>query len=873
MKRCGFMGAVLSGAVLVTGLTGCVAIRDILVTGSDEIEPLVANHPESFYRRDGLRGMPVIDYEAMPVVNVRDLGALGDGRQPVNDIFTRAVRQLAARGGGVVYIPEGEYVFEPCVPPQRKYWSMNPVFDEMGAEAPHDIHFVGEGEKTVIRFSLPVDAVERWGEKIVYGWRLGNSRNVSVRDLSFTWFPYFDQRWGHGKAGYSLAFGGAKDVQVVNVRCDQGAIAICFWAQSEDAWVVDCDVRNTSADAVKFDDNIRATAAYNYIENPNDDSFSIIHMAPRPARSEDNQLLYNTMIGGGGGRGFPVSGDGHRAIGNWIERVSNAGIYGHTATRDREKRGAEFASGDVLIADNTLVRTNLLNREDNVQRGFRLGGAISVKFGWRDLTIRGNRLFGSASKGISFGSGWKWVEAEDVSIADNVVQGNVTYGIGFVLDEDDWMRDVFVEGNLIGDNGNADVLIRGPVADLVAIDNVVSQPVANESTGLQLGRGFREGRVKRLYRDAYRDIRAEASETVWRDVDAPDTAALRTINILQCGAVADGKANTTDAFHRAVQRLPEAGGIIHFPAGTYAFEPVPGGEEFSGTRIRHHAVVAGRRNVHLRGEGDTTVLVFASADHEGVRFINVQTMSVRGLTMRCRDQRPLRHNRALLDISGCRQVHIEDVSVADSSGPGIRVDSSTGVRVENCRSENAGTYGLSLLASRQVRAVHNVVRSARDHGILVDYKGSIFREPQFVDIAGNRVSGSREASGIAVASGDRIRVHDNTVEDAYMAGILIYQYSKHFWPDRVDVTGNALRRCAAGKYNYMRGAVSINRCRQGRFTISENDVRDCPANGVWVYENRKIQRCVISGNSFADVAGDEVHVANSDVDVVRQSTP
>lgn len=79
----GAAAALVSGSGAAFGLpvrprlTAPRAIGNLTPSGT------IANLPASFYARPGLDGMPVIDYESMPVVNVMDHGATGTGSPPI----------------------------------------------------------------------------------------------------------------------------------------------------------------------------------------------------------------------------------------------------------------------------------------------------------------------------------------------------------------------------------------------------------------------------------------------------------------------------------------------------------------------------------------------------------------------------------------------------------------------------------------------------------------------------------------------------------------------------------------------------------------------------------------------------------------------
>lgn len=44
------------------------------------------------------------------------------------------------------------------------------------------------------------------------------------------------------------------------------------------------------------------------------------------------------------------------------------------------------------------------------------------------------------------------------------------------------------------------------------------------------------------------------------------------IDVRECGAAGDGHADDTEAILKAVDQLPEAGGVLYFPPGTISIK-------------------------------------------------------------------------------------------------------------------------------------------------------------------------------------------------------------------------------------------------------------------------------------------------------------
>ncbi len=58
------------------------------------------------------RGDPKSDAADETVVNVRDFGARGDGRKDNTSAFQKALDHVHSRGGGIVAVPTGRYLFK-----------------------------------------------------------------------------------------------------------------------------------------------------------------------------------------------------------------------------------------------------------------------------------------------------------------------------------------------------------------------------------------------------------------------------------------------------------------------------------------------------------------------------------------------------------------------------------------------------------------------------------------------------------------------------------------------------------------------------------------------------------------------------------------
>ena len=330
------------------------------------------------------------------------------------------------------------------------------------------------------------------------------------------------------------------------------------------------------------------------------------------------------------------------------------------------------------------------------------------------------------------------------------------------------------------------------------------------------------------------------------------------------GARGDGRTNDTAAFQRALTSLNGHAGVLFIPAGTYRLDPVPGSDTIDYSCIRHHLLLQGADNVHIQGAGDSSVLRFGSPDHHGIRLVDVTDCSISGVRLELAEQPPLRHNRALLDVSAARNVVVAQVTTVDSSGPGIRIDASRQVLVTRSTVDNAGTYGIELAACRQVEVSGCTVTGSRDNGIETSWVGSLMLEPQYVRITGNTVTGSREGAGVGVVGGDQVVVHGNTVRNSYIAGLYIYARCDNFPPKHIELSGNSLTGTNSGRESYTPGAISLHSLTKGRTSgnvvISDNTIDTTPFAGIWVggvtpvgTTYSTLESLTVSGNSISGV--------------------
>ncbi len=828
----------------------------------------VKNLPDSFYNRKGLEKIPRLNWENMPLVNVLECGADNTGKELCGPAFDKALEKLKTKGGGIVYIPAGIYRFRNPISDRKKIQDRF-AWKRMELK---NIHFVGAGpEKTII--ITDYDGIKYTGDPGPYLWNFGQCENISIRDLSFSIFPFFGMRSPRiGEGVFSLAFGGNKGVQVINVTCDQGRIPICFWGGNSDAWVVDCDVRNTGADAIKFDSCTDIVAAYNYIECNNDDGFSGLYMKAGPAKN--NAFLYNTLVyNKGWGRGIAISGYSHKVIGNWIESQGMVGVLLHKVGFANFK--PDITSENWIITDNTLIRTDLHCKPSNRLLGHRYNGAIAGYVKQNNMTISDNLILGTASNGINLS---RYNKINGLVISGNTIAGNMNGGLVLApKTQKDYLKNVTLKNNKIIGNHDFSLKTANKVELAECSGNVIDTPAeVNKNSSLEkdITKLVKKGRDSSLAilkgfelkkaSSGYTDIYLAA-----RTAKAPGSkgrlplfkAAGQTINVRQFGARGDSITSDTAAFCKAIAALPPVGGILKIPAGTYLLKPLAGQDTLPFTCIKHTLLIKDKKNIKITGEGAKSILLFPSMNHEGLRLIGLENIAITNLTLKATGKSYHRKNRTPLDVVACKGVVIDNVTSQDSIGYGLRFDACTSVLIQNSKVINANQIGMNILGGWQITVRNCEIINSRDHGIHIGSIGGIARMPRFIDITGCKINGTREGQGISVCYGTEIKVSGNRVSNAYQAGIAAYYVNAIFPLEKLRITGNTMINCASGKLSFMRGAISCfygtspERRTGGRFTpvITGNKIESTAANGIWLYNCYAGDRAVVKDNVFKDV--------------------
>ncbi|MFD6698267.1 MULTISPECIES: right-handed parallel beta-helix repeat-containing protein [unclassified Microbacterium] len=859
----GATAALVSGAGAAFGLPSRPRLTTPGAIGNLTPSGTIANLPASFYGRPGLEGMPIIDYASMPVVNVMDHGATGNGTTSDRAAFDSAVAAVNALGGGIVYLPVGRYLFPPNAAGNVNWWNQQTIAN---------VHFVGEGEGSVVVFRRP-KMTTNGQEAPLYpagaGWTFVNATNVSLRDFAMQWIPLNLIR--HTTTATALLVRVPESMQILRMTVDHCQPGIIL-PHANNSWMVDNVLRNSGSDAFNYGGAKNSVAAYNWAEAIGDDGFANYqdsNLFPDSTTIPNVRFTRNTVVSACWGRGMTLGGSHQSIDNNWIENTMGAAVLS-----DISNTASPATLIDATVLANTMVRSSMEMRPDNraLASGGGYHGAIAFLNKVDTLTVKNNCVRASEDNDIAVGiTNWLGVTGSNIEIFGNHLYA--ADGTGINLPVNSTISGLDISQNRIIENTGPSVIVKGTATGVTSSGNhVTALPSVTGSVGGDMT-GFTTT-TSAPYSDPYASRRAEPSETAWADPQPQSTAGLPSASVTSYGAVGDGVHDDTPAFRAALAALPLTGGIIVVPAGQFRLVVDPSSSTFRDTKITHHFAIAERDNVHIVGVGSTSVIVCTSPDAQGIRIIGGEGCSVSNVAFSLPDRPDLRRNRALLDVTGAKNVSVTDVSLSGASGSNLVIDTCTGVYVGAVTSSGANMYGIDVEGSRQVRVTGCTADDNRDGGIQVGWVGTVYREAQFVHVDDNTIDGSVEGGGILASSGADLVIDHNTVSNTCQAGIYLWGRAPGFPLFSAEITNNTVTNACTGDYTYCPGAISIHSIREtagmtaGTFTVSGNTISSAPFSGVWVGGKSpigtvlcQINTLTISGNTFTGVGGSNVLIA------------
>jgi hypothetical protein len=332
------------------------------------------------------------------------------------------------------------------------------------------------------------------------------------------------------------------------------------------------------------------------------------------------------------------------------------------------------------------------------------------------------------------------------------------------------------------------------------------------------------------------------------------------VNVRDFGASGNGATDDTAAFEKAFDSIPATGAVLRIPAGTYRLSPQAGRSISLDAPIPNTLSITGKRNIHVIGDGPQTVLVFNQHIANGLRLLDCADSSLEAFKMVCTDPPGYRNNRHLIEIAASEGVRLENLTLAQSGGSGIYLDTSHHVEVTRCAISNATFDGITVAASRQVWIHDCQITQSRDHGIRVTWRGSICQTPQWVRVEKNHISDSQFGAGIALLSGDQVEVTGNEIRGGRLGGIAVYEKARIFSQQRVRLSQNHIQQSPVGAPTYVKGAINIWNlvCStidspRIELTLEGNRFGDNVAVPIWVsLSNSSLRSLTLKGNTLSD---------------------
>jgi polygalacturonase len=198
-----------------------------------------------------------------------------------------------------------------------------------------------------------------------------------------------------------------------------------------------------------------------------------------------------------------------------------------------------------------------------------------------------------------------------------------------------------------------------------------------------------------------------AAATPWWNATPTVTIGSTALNAKNFGAMGNGTADDTAAIQAAINALPSTGGTVEVPAGTYMINALTGISLHSHTRL-------------LLDTGATLQAIPNGASRYWVvKAWNVNNVEIAGGNIvgeRTQHQGTTGEWGYGINISASSAVYVHDISVSNcwgdglvvgASGSGTTLVRSSGVTLNNVKSNNNRRQGLSILPAVQVYVVNS----------------------------------------------------------------------------------------------------------------------------------------------------------------------
>jgi hypothetical protein len=305
---------------------------------------------------------------------------------------------------------------------------------------------------------------------------------------------------------------------------------------------------------------------------------------------------------------------------------------------------------------------------------------------------------------------------------------------------------------------------------------------------------------------------------------------LPVYDVRKYGATGDGTTDDATAVNAAGSAAASAGGVVHFPPGTYVV----------GARVEL------RTNVAFRGSGVgvTTIKLAASTAAAAMGCGSAVTdCVVEDLTIDGNKANQSSSSAVGVSASLCTRLTVRNVRVKDTYGRGVTLFQCTDSVVRACHFDSTGSAqttngtgaSIQFLACTRCSAVDNYVASANDCGIMLGNTGSNVG----AKVIGNTVRATYYI-GIAGGTGNAdATFNDNKVIDCTGNGIDVGNVAG------CAVNGNTVEGCGGGIIGD--GASNVVCCGNSVIATTSTGSRD----GIHFVYSSTIKDINLRGNNVS----------------------